>query len=89
MKKILIILGAILEVIALTEADYNKRIIISDYSGSYESINTYACRSLFLLKIAKQLQGYKVFNKYPNIRFEWFDPSKDQVTYHSPWSFLK
>jgi hypothetical protein len=83
--KVLMILGKVIEVIVTEMAD-SKSVIVSDYSGSYESIHTTGCRSLLLLKVAKYLQGYKPWGMNSNVNFEWFDPTKDQVTYHSPWS---
>lgn len=36
-------------------------VIVSDYSGSYESIYTIETRSIFLLKLKYQLKGYRVW----------------------------
>ncbi len=83
--KVLMILGKVIEVIVTEMAD-DKRVIVSDCSGSYEFINTVGCRSLLLLKVAKYLQGYKPWGMCSDINFEWLDSTKDQVTYHSPWS---
>lgn len=37
------------------------RVIVSDYSGFYESINTVETKSMFLLKLRYQLKGYRVW----------------------------
>ena len=84
--KMLFILGRVIEVIVTEMAYDSKSVIVSDYSGSYEFINTVGCRSLLLLKVAKYLQGYKPWGMCSDINFEWLDSTKDQVTYHSPWS---
>ena len=82
--KVLMILGKVIEVIVTEMADDN-RVIVSEYNNGYEYINTIGCRSLLLLKVAKYLQGYKPWGMNSNVNFEWFDPTKDQVTHYSPW----
>jgi hypothetical protein len=79
-------LGQTLETF-LTTSNTNKRIIISTYN-SYEWINTKHCRSMILLKFAYWLQGFKVYSKNNTntAQFEWYDASKDQTTYHSPYN---
>lgn len=37
------------------------RVIISDYSGNYESIHTVETKSMFLLKVKYRLKGYRVW----------------------------
>lgn len=37
------------------------RVIVSDYSGFYECINTVETKSMFLLKLKYQLKGYRVW----------------------------
>ena len=78
-------LGKTLEAF-LTNSNTKKRIIVSTYNA-YEWISTYNCRSMFLLKFAYYLMGYKVYGKDHacDAFFEWFDPKKDQITYHSPY----
>ena len=53
------------------------RVIVSTYNN-YEWINTYHTPSVWLLKLSYRLQDV-------NASFELFDPSKDQVTYHTPY----
>jgi hypothetical protein len=80
------------------------RIIVSNYSGFYESINTEDSLCMLTIKVKYMLKGYKVYStplwyaklihkyfnkrvyKQANISFEKFDPTKDQITFHSPWS---
>lgn len=37
------------------------RVIVSDYSGFYESINTVETKSMFLLKVQYLFKGYRVW----------------------------
>jgi hypothetical protein len=37
------------------------RVIISDYSGNYESIHTVDTKSMFILKLKYQCKGYRVW----------------------------
>lgn len=37
------------------------KVIVSDYSGFYESINTVETKSMFLLKMQYQFKGYRVW----------------------------
>ena len=58
-----------------------KRVIVSTLSiTGYESINTYNTPSVRLLKLSYRMMDDNTAT------FEMFDPTKDQVTYHCPWS---
>lgn len=52
------------------------RVIISNYSGTYESIHTVETKSMFLLKLKYQLKGYRVWS-FPTLwmaklAYKWF-----------------
>ena len=58
-----------------------KRVIVSTFGATgCESINTYHTPSVRLLKLS-----YRMIDN-DTATFEMFDPTKDQVTYHSPWA---
>jgi hypothetical protein len=38
------------------------KVIVSDYSGYYECINTVETKSMFLLKVRYQVKGYRVWS---------------------------
>ena len=52
------------------------RIIISDYSGTYETIYTVEAKSMFLLKLKYQLKGYRVWSSptlwMAKLAYKWF-----------------
>ena len=81
-------LGKTLEAF-LISSNTKRRIIVSTYN-SHEWIQTYNCRSMFLLKIAYHLMGYRVYGNVntQDVSFEWFDSNKDQITHHSPYNNL-
>lgn len=89
MKDLLIRIGYALEAFLTCIPRGDKQVIVSKYN-SYEWITTKHCPSIFLLKFAYYLRGWKVYEKYnSNIGFELLDPNKDQVTYHSPLDDLR
>ena len=59
----------------------DKRVIVSTFGGTgYESINTHYTPSVRLLKLSYRMMDDNTTT------FEMFNPTKDQVTYHSPWT---
>tara|TARA_R100000808_G_C2127193_1_gene137202 strand:- start:481 stop:723 length:243 start_codon:yes stop_codon:yes gene_type:complete len=56
------------------------RVIVSTYNN-HEWINTYHTPSVWLLKLSYRLKGI-------DATFELFDPTKDQVTFHTPYMNL-
>jgi len=72
-------IGKILEFLCTYKYKGNKEIIVSTYN-SYEWIFTYKTRSIRIYILSQKLQRPTC-----NMEFEKYDPSKDQITYCTPY----